>query len=104
LLCILPGIYLFVAWCLALTLVIDKRLQFWDAMEVSRKVVSKHWWTFFGLILLWCLINIGGVLLCVIGLFLTWPWTCIAMVYAYEDIFGTAKAAAPDQAVGLRPA
>jgi hypothetical protein len=102
-LCILPGIYLIVAWIMTFTLILDKRLQFWDAMEVSRKVVSKHWWSFFGFFLLWCLINLGGLLLCVLGLFITFPWTCIAIVYAYEDIFGQPKPAASSEAVGLHP-
>jgi hypothetical protein len=102
-LCILPGIYLIVAWVMTFTLVLDKRLQFWDAMEVSRKVVSKHWWSFFGFFLLWCLINLGGLLLCGVGVFITCPWTSIAVVYAYEDIFGQTKVAATGEAVGVRP-
>ena len=103
LLCILPGIYLIVAWWLAFPLVIDKRLPFWDAMEVSRKVVSRHWWSFFGFFLLWCLINLGGLLVCGLGVFITFPWTSIALVYAYEDIFGQAKVTGANEALGLRP-
>jgi hypothetical protein len=86
-LCILPGIYLGVAWQFTYPLVIDKRFEFWDAMEVSRRVISHHWWSFFALVLLIALINLGGVLLCVVGLFITVPWTLLALVYAYEDIF-----------------
>ena len=41
--CILPGIYLVVAWQFALPLVADKRLEFWSAMELSRKVVTRVW-------------------------------------------------------------
>jgi hypothetical protein len=41
--CILPGIFLFVAWIFAVPLVADKRLIFWDAMELSRRVVARHW-------------------------------------------------------------
>ncbi len=36
---ILPGIYLFVAWFFTLPLVIDKRLDFWPAMRLSRKTI-----------------------------------------------------------------
>jgi len=102
-LCILPGIYLIVAWIMTFPLVIDKQIQFWDAMEVSRKVVSKHWWNFFGFFLLWCLINLGGLLLCGLGVFITFPWTSIAVVYAYEDIFGQSKVAPTSEALGVRP-
>jgi hypothetical protein len=41
--CVLPGIYLTVAWVFTLPLVVDKRLEFWSAMELSRKVVTRIW-------------------------------------------------------------
>lgn len=52
LLCVLPGIYLFVAWIFALPLVADKRLEFWSAMELSRKVVTRVWFSIFLLLAL----------------------------------------------------
>lgn len=52
LLCVLPGIYLFVAWIFALPLVADKRLEFWSAMELSRKVVTRVWFPIFLLLAL----------------------------------------------------
>ncbi len=91
-LCLVPGIFLWVAWAFALPLVIDKRLQFWDAMEVSRKVVTEHWWGWFGLGVVTFLINLVGFLVCVIGLFLTLPLTTLAWMYAYEDVFGAKTA------------
>jgi hypothetical protein len=48
----LPGIYLAVAWTFAVPLVVDKQLRFWDAMELSRKVVTKHWFQILALIVL----------------------------------------------------
>ena len=87
LLCLLPGIYLSVAWILAVPLAMEKRLAFWDAMEVSRKVVSRHWWQFFGLLLVSALLNLLGALVCFVGVFITSPLTGLALMYAYEDIF-----------------
>ncbi len=49
--CILPGIYLTVAWVFCVPLVADKGLEFWPAMELSRKVVSRVWFQVFGLLL-----------------------------------------------------
>ena len=49
---IIPGIYLFVAWTFAVPLVADRRLEFWSAMELSRKVVNRVWFEIFGLLLL----------------------------------------------------
>lgn len=52
LLCVLPAIYLFVAWFFALPLVADKRLEFWSAMELSRKIVTRVWFSIFLLLAL----------------------------------------------------
>jgi uncharacterized membrane protein len=49
---ILPGVYLFVAWILTIPLVIDRRLEFWSAMELSRKTVTRVWFEMLGLVLL----------------------------------------------------
>lgn len=47
---ILPGIYLFIAWIFSVPLVADKGLEFWSAMELSRKVVTRVWFEIFGLV------------------------------------------------------
>ncbi|MCX7887007.1 MAG: glycerophosphoryl diester phosphodiesterase membrane domain-containing protein, partial [Verrucomicrobiae bacterium] len=87
--CILPGIYLAVAWLFTLPLVIDKKLDFWAAMELSRKMVNKHWWGILGFLLVCGLINIAGLLAGCIGVFVTLPVTLAATACAYDDIFGT---------------
>jgi hypothetical protein len=89
LLCLLPGIYLGVAWVFTLPLVIDKKMDFWPAMELSRKVVHRHWWVFFGLLLVNVLIRLLGLSACIIGVFIAQPVALGALIYAYEDIFGT---------------
>jgi hypothetical protein len=99
-LCIVPGIYLAVCWLFFTPLIIlDKRLEFWDAMELGRKVVSKHWWHLFGFALVCGLVLIAGSLVCVVGVFIALPIVRAAIVYAYEDIFGarpTTAVAAPN--------
>ena len=87
LLCILPGIYLAVAWHYASILVLDKGVDFWSAMELSRKVVTRHWFGVFGLALLAILLLCGGLLACCIGLFIAGPIATAAMVYGYRDLF-----------------
>ena len=88
-LCILPGIYLGISWMFFTPLIIlDKRLDFWQAMELSRKVVTRHWWQVFGFALICLLVMICGMLLCFIGVFIAMPIVKAATVYAYEDIFG----------------
>src|SRR5436190_18031884 len=68
-------------------LIIDKGLEFWPAMELSRRVVTKHWWECFGLLLLAGLVGLLGLLGCLVGIFFTMPIAVGAIVYAYLDIF-----------------
>jgi hypothetical protein len=49
---LLPAIYLGVAWAFANVLVADRKMFFWSAMELSRKIVTKVWFEAFVLILL----------------------------------------------------
>jgi hypothetical protein len=49
--CILPGVYLLVAWTFSIPLVADRGLEFWSSMELSRKVVTRIWFPMFGLLI-----------------------------------------------------
>ena len=100
---ILPGLYLLVAWWFALTLVVDKQLDFWSAMEVSRKVVTRHWWKFFGFLLLVLLLYLLGIVVLLVGFFIAAPLAMIAATYAYEDIFGAAGTTARLASAGVGP-
>ncbi len=62
--CLLPGIYLMVAWMFTLQVAVDKQLDFWPSMELSRKVATKHWWSLFALIVITGLISMAIPLLC----------------------------------------
>lgn len=94
LMCVLPGVYLAVAWLFAYPLIIERSLDFWPAMELSRKVVHERWWGFFPLGILALLSVIGGILLTILllglGIVFSVPIaiTFGALMYAYEDIFG----------------
>src|SRR5580765_6101635 len=72
-LCILPGIYLAVGYIFVLPLVIDTKLDFWPAMEVSRQVVHKQWWLMFLFAIVMFLIACAGALLCGVGLVIAGP-------------------------------
>jgi tRNA A-37 threonylcarbamoyl transferase component Bud32 len=84
---ILPGIYLLVSWKFTEILVIDKRIKFWPAMALSRKIIARHWGKFFILSLCFLLIDIIGLLCLGVGLFVAVPINIAALMYAYEDIF-----------------
>ena len=130
---ILPGIYLMVAWHFSVPLVIDKGLEFWSAMELSRKVVTRVWFEILALLLLAYLpvilvniivelkissalspmlqeiissaqpdipklvqvllhaswISFPLMMLTKFVLLLNLPFALGALMYAYEDLFGT---------------
>ena len=49
---VIPGIYLSIAYVFTLPLIADKGMDVWDAMELSRKAVTKHWFKVAGLLFL----------------------------------------------------
>jgi len=97
---LLPGIYLAVAWAFTLMLIADRGLEFWPAMALSRQVISKHWWKFLWFFIVLGLIELAGLLACLIGLFVAAPIAMAALAYAYEDIFGPAARAAGNAPAG----
>lgn len=85
---VLPGVYLAVAYLFAQPLVIDKNADFWQAMETSRQLITKKWFSFFGLMLLLFLLNMAGLMVLGIGLLVTVPLSICIVSAAYEDIIG----------------
>ncbi len=83
---ILPGIYLAVAYLFVYILIMDKKLEFWAAMEVSRRVITAQWWRMLGLALLGILLALLGAVALIIGMFVTIPIYMAAVIYAYEDL------------------
>ena len=90
-LCLIPGVYLAVAWFFSIPLVIDRQMGFWQAMELSRKMVNKHWFLVFAFLLVYGLLSMAGVIACCIGIFVTLPIGLAALMYAYETIFSQPK-------------
>lgn len=91
--CILPGLVLMALWTFTWPLLMDKRLEFWPAMEVSRRVLWPNVW---GIIGLWCvgfLVMLAGILCCYVGVFVAFPVIIAAQACAYEDFFGRKAAA-----------
>lgn len=91
LLLIIPGIYLSVAYYMAMPLVVEKGMGPWQALETSRKVVSKHWFKmfFFGIVMM--LIMLISMLPLGIGLIWTLPLMMIAYGIIYRNMFGLRK-------------
>jgi uncharacterized membrane protein len=84
-----PSVHLFVSWWFARVLVIDKGLDFWPALELSRKVVTRHWLKIMLLMLANAAVGLTGILLLGVGLLLTSPVGVAANLAAYEVLFAT---------------
>lgn len=93
LLLVLPGVYLGIAYALALPLVVERRLSPWQAMEASRKAINRHWFKVFGLFLVLGLILLLSIIPLGIGLVWSLPLTFIAIGGLYRTIFGVLPAA-----------
>jgi uncharacterized membrane protein len=91
--CLLPGLYLNVAWFFAMPLVIDKQMGFWEAMELSRKVTNKHWFVVLGFLIVYGLLAVSGLIACLIGILVTMPIGVAALMYGYESVFAETRAA-----------
>ncbi len=83
---ILPGIYLAIGYLFTFLLIQDRKLDFWCAMEVSRRVITAQWWRVFGLMIVAGFLACLGIIALFIGIFVTLPILFGAIVYAYEDL------------------
>lgn len=81
-------VYLSICYVFAIPLVLGRKLEFWSAMEASRKIVGQQWFAVFGFLFVLGLINLAGALVCGLGLLVTVPLTTCAIAAAYEHIFG----------------
>lgn len=88
LLFILPGIYLMVAWSMAVPLAVEKNMGVWQALETSRKAVTKKWFKFLGLFLLFMVVITIAAIPLFIGLIWVLPWVTLAYAMLYRNMFG----------------
>ncbi len=84
---ILPGIYLTVAYSLALPLMLDKNMGIWEALETSRKALTQCWFRMFGLLLLMGLLMTVSIIPLGVGLIWTLPMMMLAIGLVYRNMF-----------------
>ncbi len=85
---ILPGIYLLVGYVFTPFFIVFARLDFWEAMESSRRLVHREWFSIFTFLIVLVFINFLGILALGIGLLITVPLSYCAMYAAFDDIVG----------------
>jgi len=88
LLCIIPGLVVAAMYKFTYLFIVDKRMDFWPAMQASHAIVKNDYFGFTMFLLLAFLVNLLGVLCCVVGLLVTIPLTFAAITVAYKEIVG----------------
>jgi len=82
----IPIIYLTVAWSFAPHFVVFYKMPAWEAMETSRQLITKRWFSFFGFAIVQVLIIMLGALLICVGILYFIPAAMNASYAAFEDI------------------
>ncbi|MEO1257200.1 MAG: hypothetical protein AAFZ15_00325 [Bacteroidota bacterium] len=82
----LPVIYFGIAYSWSYKFVVFYKMQFWDAMESSRKLITKKWFIFLGFYIVIGLIGMAGMIALCIGLLFTLPAVYCMIYAAFEDI------------------
>ncbi len=85
---LIPGIYLAVGYMFTTFLIIDYRMEFWQAMETSRQIITKNWFAFFGFAFALFALNVLGALAFGVGLLVSIPVSACAAAIAYKEIMG----------------
>jgi uncharacterized membrane protein len=88
LLCVIPGLVLAAMYKFTFLFIVDKRMDFWPAMQASHAVVRNDYFGFTMFLLLMALVNFLGVLCCVVGVLITIPVTLAAITIAYQELVG----------------
>jgi hypothetical protein len=87
-LCIIPGLILAAMYKFTYLFIVDKRMDFWQAMQASHAVVKNDYFGFTMFVLLLILVNFLGLLCLVIGLLITVPLSFAAITVAYRELVG----------------
>ncbi len=92
---VIPGIYLSIAYMFTFALIVDKNMDFWQAMETSRKAVTQHWFKFFFISLI--MVAIYSISLIPLGLGLIWtiPMFIALQGVLYRRVFGITSVQTP---------
>ena len=77
-----------IGFMFAYPLIVDRGLSGFDAVKLSFKAAMANFWRLFGLMILGFLLNLGGVLLCIVGVYLVVPIIYASFAVAYEQVFG----------------
>lgn len=79
-----------VGFTFAYPLIVDRRMQGFDAVKLSFKAALANFWRLLAMGLLTAVMGMVGFALCYVGIFLVFPISYGAIATAYEQVFGLA--------------
>lgn len=85
---ILPGIYLSVAYYMAIPLMAEKGMSPWQALETSRKAITRRWFSVFAFFIILSIMVFISAIPLGLGLIWTMPLMIIAFGILYRNMFG----------------
>ena len=83
---IVPGVYLAVGYFFAVLMGMFGGFDFWTSMELSRRLVTRNWWKFFGLVLILIGMNLATLITFGMALVITLPMTFFVGYVIFEDL------------------
>jgi uncharacterized membrane protein len=86
--CIIPGLVVAAALKFTYLFIVDKKMDFWPAMQASHAIVKTDYFGFTMFLILAFLVNVLGFLCLIVGLLVTVPVTFAAITIAYKEIVG----------------
>jgi uncharacterized membrane protein len=85
---IIPGLVVAAMYKFTYLFIVDKRMDFWPAMQASHAVVKRDYLGFTLFLILLALVDLLGLLCFVVGILVAMPVTLAAITVAYREIVG----------------
>ena len=85
---IIPGLIIAAMYKFTYLFIIDKRMDFWQAMQASHAVVRNDYFGFTMFLIAAFFVNVLGFCCLIVGLLVTIPMTFAAVTVAYKEIVG----------------
>ena len=77
-----------IGFTFAYPLIVDRKLQGFDAVKLSFRAALANFWRLLGMTLITSLLGLVGMLACYVGAFFVMPISYAAISKAYEQVFG----------------
>jgi len=87
LLCVLPGVYLAIAYGFVWNLLAERKGTAWECLEMSRQAITAHWGWALLLMFVASVLAYAGIIACIIGVFVTLPFYGLMLAAAYDRLF-----------------